>query len=268
VLKTEVLEFMVDELFLAEKRGEPIGKLVDHYPKLDADLAYNVQKHLIERKCQEEGTKIIGWKLGLTSKAKQEMMGVHEPTYGVLLENMQLVSDGSISLKTLIHPKIEPEIAFIFKEELKGPGVSVAEVLQKTAYIAPALEIIDSRYQNFSFTLADVIADNSSSSRFILGEHFKKFEGEDLSLIGMVFKKNGAIVSTSAGASVMGHPARAIAWMVNKLANYNQSVKPGEVVLSGALTGAIEIKEGDVFSMSLDRCGSIEASFTFGKETK
>jgi 2-oxo-3-hexenedioate decarboxylase len=268
VLKTEVLESMVNELFLAEKRGEPIGKLVDHYPELDADLAYNVQKHLIERKCQEEGTKIIGWKLGLTSKAKQVMMGVHEPTYGVLLENMQLVSDGSISLKTLIHPKIEPEIAFIFKEELKGPGVSVAEVLQKTAYIAPALEIIDSRYQNFSFTLADVIADNSSSSRFILGEHFNKFEGEDLSLIGMVFKKNGAIVSTSAGASVMGHPARAIAWMVNKLANYNQSVKPGEVVLSGALTGAIEIKEGDVFSMSLDRCGSIEASFTFGKETK
>jgi 2-oxo-3-hexenedioate decarboxylase len=268
MLKTEILDAMVDELFLAEKRGEPIQKLVDRYPELNVDLAYKVQKRLIERKCQEEDTKIIGWKLGLTSKAKQEMMGVHEPTYGVLLENMQLTSDGYISLKSLIHPKIEPEIAFIFKEELKGPGVTVAEVLQKTAYIAPALEIIDSRYQNFSFTLADVIADNSSSSRFILGEQFTKYQGEDLSLIGMVFKKNGSIVSTSAGASVLGHPARAVAWMVNKLSNYNQWVKPGEVVLSGALTGAIEIKEGDVFSMSLDRFGSVEASFTFGKERK
>ncbi|NNU94231.1 4-oxalocrotonate decarboxylase [Geobacillus sp. NFOSA3] len=268
MLKTEILDSIVDELFLAEKHGKAIPKLVDRYPELDVHLAYEVQNRLIERKCRDEGTKIVGWKLGLTSKAKQEMMGVHEPTYGVLLENMQLKSDGSISLKTLIHPKIEPEIAFIFKEELKGPGVTVAEVLQKTAYIAPALEIIDSRYQNFSFTLADVIADNSSSSRFILGERFTKYDGEDLSLIGMVFKKNGAIVSTSAGASVMGHPVRAIAWMVNKLSRYDQSVKPGEVVLSGALTGAVEIKEGDVFSMSLDRFGSVEASFTFGKESK
>jgi 2-oxo-3-hexenedioate decarboxylase len=261
MIATEMMDQMVEELFFAEKNICELDKLIDRYPELDIELAYEVQRRLIDRKCREENTRVAGWKLGLTSKAKQEMMGVHEPSYGVLLENMQLFTGEPISIAPFIHGKIEPEMAFIMNRELKGPGVTVADVLAATAYIAPALEIIDSRYRNFSFTLRDVIADNSSSSRFIIGDKLSKVGDIDLALTGMVFKHNGAIVATSAGASVMGHPARAIAWMVNKLAQSGQSVKPGEVVLSGALTGAVAFAEHDTFSCSFDHFGTLEVSF-------
>ncbi|MEH6906166.1 2-keto-4-pentenoate hydratase [Neobacillus drentensis] len=262
MIATESIEQMANELFLAEKSGMELDQLVNRYPHLDVELAYEVQQRLVDRKCIEEKTRVAGWKLGLTSKAKQEMMGVHEPTYGVLLQNMQLYSGEPISLAPFIHAKIEPEMAFIMNRELRGPGVTVADILAATEYVAPALEIIDSRYRNFSFSLLDVIADNSSSSRFIIGDKFTRLGDFDLSLVGMVFKQNGKIVATSAGASVMGHPARAVAWMVNKLALTGQYVKPGEVILSGALTGAVAMKENDVFSCHFDHLGSLDVSFT------
>lgn len=262
MLKTDVVDVIANELFKAEKHGYSVDKFVDQYPELDEALAYRVQERLIEIKCKEENTKRVGRKLGLTSKAKQVMMGVHEPSYGVLLESMQLFEGEPISISPFIHAKLEPELAFIFGKELKGPHVTVADVLTATDYIAPAVEIIDSRFQGFSFTLPDAVADNSSSSRFIIGERFYSPNQLDLKLIGMVFRKNGEVVATGAGAAVMGHPARAIAWMVNKLYKVGQSVQPGEVVLSGALSGAFAIAAGDHFSASFDRIGSVEAVFT------
>ncbi|MFX3624299.1 MAG: 2-keto-4-pentenoate hydratase [Ectobacillus sp.] len=249
------------KLYAAERDGRAVAKFTDDFPDLDAKTAYAIQERLIEIKCKEENTTITGYKLGLTSKAKQEMMGVHEPTYGVLLENMQVEDAAPISLSGFIHPKIEPEIAFIFHKELKGP-VSVPEVLAATAYVAPALEMIDSRYENFRFTLTDVIADNSSSSRFIIGETFTVPSKVNLKLCGMVFKKNGEIVDTGAGAAVMGHPARAIAWMINKLTARGQTIKPGDVVLSGALCGAVTAQHKDLFTVSIDGLGSVSARFT------
>src|SRR5699024_8091777 len=237
-------------------------KFVDQFPELNVELAYKVQESLTEKKCREENTKISGRKLGLTSRAKQEMMGVHEPSYGILLENMQLFEGERIRVHPFIHAKIEPEIAFIFDKEVKGPSVSVTDILEATAYITPAVEIIDSRYRNFKFTLADVIADNSSSSRYMFGEKFHQVDDVDLRLMGMVFKKNGEVVATSAGASVMGHPARAVAWMTNKLIERGQSINPGEVVLSGALSEAFTLTAGDHFSVSFDGIGALEAAFT------
>ena len=134
--------------------------------------------------------------------------------------------------------------------------------MDATAYIAPAIEIIDSRYRNFNFTLPDVIADNSSSSRYLFGEKFYRVEDVDLRLMGMVFKKNGEIVATSAAASVMGHPARAIAWTANKLVERGQSIQPGEVVLSGAYRKHLLSSPGDHFTVSFDGIGSLEAAFT------
>lgn len=261
MIKTDVIDHISYELYKAERDGYEVEKFIEQFPELDAELAYEIQDKLIERKCTEEKTKIAGRKLGLTSRAKQEMMGVHEPTYGVLLENMQLPEGEPISMKPFIHAKIEPEIAFIFDKEVKGPIVSVADILAATAYIAPAMEIIDSRYRNFNFTLHDVIADNSSSSRYLIGEKFYRVDDVDLRLMGMVFKKNGEILATSTGASVMGHPARAIAWMATKLVKRGQSIKPGEIVLSGALSGASSFSPGDHFSVSFDGIGVLEASF-------
>ncbi|MBD3107129.1 fumarylacetoacetate hydrolase family protein [Bacillus sp. AGMB 02131] len=261
MLQTYTIDSIAYELFKAEKEVYEVTKFVDRYPDLNIDVAYDIQDRLIDIKCAEEATKIVGRKLGLTSRAKQVMMGVHEPSYGVLLENMKLPLDEPISLKPLIHPKIEPEIAFVFKKDLAGPVVTVADVLEATAYVAPAMEIIDSRYQNFQFTLADVIADNSSSSRYFVSEKKYSVEEVDLRLMGCVFKKNGEIIATSAAASVMGHPARAIAWMANKLLARGQSIKAGELVLSGALTGAATISEDDTFSVSFDGMEQIAASF-------
>ncbi|MDQ0218024.1 4-oxalocrotonate decarboxylase [Peribacillus cavernae] len=262
MIKTEVVDHIAHELYKAERDGVEVDKFVDQFSELDSELAYEVQDRLIGKKCREENTRISGRKLGLTSRAKQEMMGVHEPTYGVLLENMQLLEGAPISMRPFIHAKIEPEIAFIFDKEVKGPTVSVTDILAATAYIAPAMEIIDSRFRNFNFTLPDVVADNSSSSRYMIGEKLYRVDNVDLRLMGMVFRKNGEILATSAGASVMGHPARAIAWMANKLVKKGQSIKAGEVVLSGALSGAATISPGDHFSVSFDGIGSLEASFS------
>ncbi|WP_209121068.1 2-keto-4-pentenoate hydratase [Alkalihalobacillus sp. BA299] len=262
MIKTDVINQIADELYKAERDRFEVDKFVDRFSELDIELAYQVQERLIEIKCQEEKTKIAGRKLGLTSRAKQEMMGVHEPTYGVLLENMQLFEGEQVTLESFIHPKIEPEIAFIFDKEVKGPIITVADILAATAFITPAMEIIDSRYRNFRFTLPDVVADNSSSSRYLISEKLIPVDHIDLRLMGMVFKKNGEIVATSAGASVMGHPARAVAWMANQLVKKGQSIKAGEVVLSGALSEAFTITSGDHFSVSFDRMGSLKASFT------
>lgn len=256
-----MIDTIVQKLYHAQSNQVEVRKFTDEYPDLSTETAYTIQEQLMELTCQEQSTRQVGWKLGLTSKAKQEMMGVHEPTYGVLLENMASDEGSSISLASFIHPKVEPEIAFIFNKDLRGP-VSVPEVLAATAFVAPALEIIDSRYENFRFTLNDVIADNSSSAHYVIGDSFVAPTDLDLRLAGMVFKQNGKIIDTGAGAAVMGHPARAITWLVNKLSERGQYVKAGEVVLSGALCGAVTIDSGDVFSVSIDGLGSVTAVFS------
>ncbi|MBN6185381.1 fumarylacetoacetate hydrolase family protein [Aneurinibacillus sp. BA2021] len=261
MLLTDTVEAIAEELFAAEAEGREVEMFANRYPELDATLAYSVQERLIEMKCERQKTYIRGRKLGLTSIAKQKMMGVHEPLYGVLLGDMELVSHEPISLQPFIHAKIEPEIAFVFDRDMKGP-VSVPDVLAATAYVLPAFEIIDSRYRDFKFTLADVIADNASSSRFILGDRLVKPSALDLRVTGVVCKRNGQVIATSTGAAVMGHPARAVAWMINKLTERGQCVKAGEVVLSGALTEAFRIEENDVFSVGFDGLGSVQAVFT------
>ncbi|WP_413299761.1 2-keto-4-pentenoate hydratase [Bacillus sp. 1P10SD] len=262
MIKTDMIDLIANELYEAEKKKQSVEKFTGKFPELNETLAYEVQERLIELKVMEEKTKRVGRKLGLTSKPKQIAMGVHEPSYGVLLESMQLFEGESISIKPFIHARVEPEIAFIFKKELKGPYVSPADVLAATEYVAPALEIIDSRFHGFTFSLSDAVADNSSSSRFILGERFYHPANLDLRLMGMVFKKNGDVMATGAGAAVMGHPARAIAWLANKLYKTGQSIQPGEVVLSGSLSAAAVIAPGDQFTASFDGIGSVDAFFT------
>lgn len=259
--KTSLIENIATDLFEAEKKGYEVDKFTADNPALDTPLAYQVADHLIDMKIKHEKTRVVGRKLGLTSKAKMQQMNVNEPCYGTLLANMACSENEPISVSSFIHPKIEPEIAFVFNQTLEGPYISIPQVLEATAYIAPALEIIDSRYRNFSFTLPDVIADNASSSRYIIGGQLSQPADYQLDLIGMVFRKNGKIVSTGTGAAVMGHPARAIAWLANKLAQSGKSIKAGEIVLSGALAQAVTIAENDHVSVSFDGIGSVSASF-------
>jgi len=257
MMKTDTLDQIAYALYKAERERTEVTKFVDQYPELTVETAYNIQDKLIELKCTYEETTISGLKLGLTSKAKQQMMGVHEPSYGVLLANMALNAKQPISLKSFIHPKIEPEIAFVFRQDLGGPIVTVAQVLEATDYVAPAMEIIDSRYLNFNFTLPDVIADNSSSSRYIVSSQKYAVNEVDLVNMGCIFTQNDEIFATSTAGSVMGHPARAIAWMANKLIARGQHIRAGDIVLSGALTGSATMLAGDNFTVSFDGMESL-----------
>lgn len=250
---------MVDYLLGAERDIREVIKLTDQNPDLAIDEAYDIQQRLIEKK-MEQGARRAGIKLGLTSKAKQEMMGVHEAIYGYLLTDMLAYEWEPVRFNQLIHPKAEPEIAFLMGEDLQGTNVTAEDVLKATKYIAPAIEIIDSRYKDFKFTLVDVVADNCSSAKFIAGSKWISPKKLNLAHIGMVMSKNGEVATTGAGAAVLGHPAAAVAWCVNKMGERNEGLKKGDIVLSGALSEAIAFEPGDTIIATFDELGSVSFS--------
>lgn len=247
---------IVEYLFSAEKEQREVVRITEQYPDLSIEKAYEIQEKLVERR----GARRIGIKLGLTSKAKQEMMGVHEAIYGYLTHDMLALEWEPVEYQTFIHPKAEPEIAFMMAEDLQGTDVSAEDVLRATKYVAPAIEIIDSRYLNFKFTLADVIADNCSSSRFIVGSKWVSPKVLNLGDIGMVMSKNGEVAQTGSSAAVLGHPAASVAWAVNKLGEAGKGVKKGDIILSGAISEAISFKPQDTIVVQFAELGSVSFS--------
>jgi 2-keto-4-pentenoate hydratase len=247
-------------LLEAEDSLQSIVPLTDQYPGLDVEEAYKIQLKLIEMK-KARGAVIVGKKAGVTSKAIQQMFGVSEPDYGHLLDDM-IVSEGEvIQISAMLQPKAEPEIAFILSEDLRGPGVNAADVLARTKYVLPVLEIIDSRINDWKIKLPDTIADNASSGRVVVGGTVRKVEGLDLRLIGVVMQKNGEVVATGAGAAVLGNPANAVAWLANKLATVDQILKANELVLPGSLTQAVPVGSGDNVHANFDRLGAVGIRF-------
>ncbi len=259
-MEPQVIQTIADKLEGARQSKKPIATLTDSYEGFTIADAYQVQLTNINRELKR-GRSIVGKKIGLTSKGMQQMLGVAEPDYGILLDNMIADTESPVSLKALIQPRIEAEIAFILKKRLKGPGIGISQVLQATEGVMPAFEIIDSRIQNWKIKLPDTVADNASSAMLILGSTLTAVNGIDLQTVGMVFEQNGKIIATAAGAEVLGHPAVAVAWLANKLAEYGQSLEAGEVILSGALTKAMEIAENDTFRASFGGLGSVKGRF-------
>jgi 2-oxo-3-hexenedioate decarboxylase len=244
---------------LAELRtGRTAGKgLTVEHPGLDRDLAYAVQEAGV-RLLVAAGDRPIGFKLGLTSRAKQTQMGVDEPLYGELTEAMLLDVGQPLHTADHIQPRVEPEIAFLMGSELAGERVGAAQVLAATAAVAPAIEVIDSRYAGYSFTLPDVVADNASAARLVLGGVRHPVGGVDLRLVGCVLERNGRVHATAAGAAALGHPAAAVAWLVRALHRRGRGLAAGDVVLSGALTEDVPVARGDVVVARLDRLGTVE----------
>ncbi|MDP9053428.1 MAG: 2-oxo-3-hexenedioate decarboxylase [Acidobacteriota bacterium] len=256
-MSPEIIAEVAAHLEAAELEVRDTVKITDAYPDLDWNDAYAIQNEIRRRK-EARGQRTVGLKAGLTSKAKMTQMGVTTPIFGFLTDYFAVPHGGTIRMSDLIHPKIEPEIAFVLKHALKGPGCHVGAVLAATDYIAPALEIIDSRYRDFKFDLPSVIADNCSSVRFVVGSQKTPVRGRDLRTIGAVMEKNSQIVSLGAAAAVLGHPAAAIAMMVNEL---KQEIPAGSVLLSGAITEAIAVKAGDTITMRMQDMGSVSVSF-------
>jgi 2-oxo-3-hexenedioate decarboxylase len=222
--------------------------------ELTVDLAYDVQWALVEARTGR-GARLLGGKLGLTSRAKQIAMGVDAPLYGFVTSDM--IADGAeLDLGRLIHPRVEPEIAFILAEPVSGPDATAADVLSATAYVCAALDVIDSRYDGFSFTHLDAIADNASSAGFALGPDLVR-PVRDLAAVGCLLEVDGVVVDSAAGAAVMGHPAAAVAHMANALAARGQRLEAGWVVLSGGLTAPIPLTPGTTVTATIAGIGSV-----------
>jgi len=211
---------------------------------LTVEEGYLVQEEIVKIKL-EEGRKIIGPKMGLTSRAKMTQMNVEDPIYGYVFDYMLIEDGGTVHLSDLIHPKVEAEIAFVIGKDIEGPGITGVQVLAATDYVIPALEVIDSRYENFNFTLPDVVADNASTSRVVFGNGIIKPADIDLDLMGVGLYINGELKDLGAGAAVLGHPANSIAMLANMLAKKGDKVRAGDVILAGGITGAVMIKDGD-----------------------
>jgi 2-keto-4-pentenoate hydratase len=251
---------LATEFLTAEAQRNPIGAITDLYPEMTVEDAYRIQLAGIDMKLAK-GSKVIGKKIGLTSKGMQKLLGVNEPDYGILLNDM-LFAEGFASRRAaLLQPKIEGELAFILKETLKGPGVTIADVYRATEYIVPAFEIVDSRIRDWKIKLEDTIADNASSAGILLGSRMTPITNIDLKLVGMMLEKNGEMVSSGVGAEVWGNPAAAVAWLANKLADFDIALEKGEIILSGAITAAEKVNAGDVFNVSFTNLGSVSLKF-------
>jgi 2-oxo-3-hexenedioate decarboxylase len=246
-----------DELVVAERERKELTPFTDAHPDFGVAAAYEAQQLFVQSKL-DAGQVLAGAKLGLTSRAKQQDMGVSEPLYGQVTSGMIAPYGEMLDIGALIHPRLEPEIAFLLAKDLAGP-TGVTGVLAATEAVFGAVDVLDSRFQDFRFRLPDVVADNASAGRFFLGPRARRpGELEDLRLLGCVLRADGDVAGTAAGAAVMGHPAASVAWLANRLAERGEHLPAGSLVFSGGLTAAIPIRPGHAVSAEFDGLGTVE----------
>ncbi|MEX2479297.1 MAG: 2-oxo-3-hexenedioate decarboxylase [Gammaproteobacteria bacterium] len=255
-LDDDIIAALAARLAEAERTRQPIAKITDDFPALDWEDAYAIQYALREAKLAH-GVQVAGLKAGLTSRAKMRQMNVAEPVFGFLCAEGAWPDGAAIDMNRYIAPRIEAEIALVTRRELRGPGCHVAQVLAATECILPAVEILDSRYQNFDFDLVSVIADNTSAAGFVTGGRPRRPAALDLPTLGVVVEKNGVVVELGAGAAVLGHPAEAVAMLANNLARRGESIAPGTFIMTGGITAAIAIARGDNITVRFQELGSL-----------
>lgn len=259
-LNRETIAQLAEHLENAELQAHDVVKITDAHPEMDWDDAYAIQEEIRRRKIAC-GTKIVGLKCGLTSYSKMKQMGVETPCFGFVTDYGCVPDGGEVKVAELIHPKIEPEICFVMKHALKGPGCHIGAVLAATDFIIPGLEIIDSRYRDFKFDLKSVIADNTSAARFVVGGQPQPVSEVDLRTVGLVMEKNGVPVAFGAGAAVLGHPAAAIAMLANHLGARGEEIPAGALILSGGVTEAVAVAAGDHINLRVQGMGSLGVRF-------
>jgi 2-keto-4-pentenoate hydratase len=243
---------LADELWAAEAQRREVPKLTEAQPDLDVPTAYAVQRHNAARRA-DAGEARVGFKLGLTSRAKQEAMGVDAPLWAPLFASGIHDEEEPLDVGSLIHPRAEPEIAFLLGRDLDGTTATTASALAATDGVFPALEILDSRYVDFKFTLPDVIADCASAAKFVCGGRLLAPSALDVQLEGMVLRHCGEVVHTAAGAAVSGHPAAAVAWLAREAGG----LPAGSIVLSGGLTAPLPLAPGDLVEAQFTTLGSV-----------
>lgn len=257
------LDEIAAELYAAERGQAPVAPPSERWPGLTVADAYRIQTVNVQRRLAE-GRRVRGHKVGLTSRAMQEMLGVSEPDYGHLLDDMFVPSGGDVEVSRFCAPRVEPEIAFVLGRALHGPDCQPDDVLTATEMLRPALEIIDSRVADWRITLADTIADNASSAAVVLGDEVKPSEQLHLADVDVVLSKNGDTVAEGSTGAVLGNPTTAVAWLVNKLHEFGASLEPGHVVLPGSCTRAVDVGFRDTVRAEFNAVGSVCVSFVGG----
>jgi 2-keto-4-pentenoate hydratase len=254
VLDVEALARALDD---ARATRRPLAPLTDTRPDLSVADAYAVAERLVALRCQTEDARVVGHKVGLTSIAVQRQLGVDQPDFGVLLDVMQLDDGAAIDARDYIAPRVEPEIAFHLGGPLAGPGVTVEAVHAATAAVQPAIELVDSRVADWRIRLADTVADQASSAGFVLGGRRVGLDEVDVTAIDVELRRDGTTVQAGTTAAVLGDPCAAVAWLANALGDVGRTLRPGDIVLSGACTPMVDAEPGASFSAHFRDLGDV-----------
>ena len=263
MINDSVIQQLGDELFEALQSSTSLTPLTERYPDITIEQAYQISLQFLQRR-EAAGQKLIGKKIGVTSKAVQDMLNVHQPDFGFLTDAMQ-VEDGSAVSKAehcLVQPRAEGEIAFILKADLNGPGITASEVLAATEYVVPCFEIVDSRIRDWKIAIEDTVADNASCGVFALGSARIDPRTVDLANVELTMTKNGEPAGSGLGSAVQGHPCEAVAWLANTLGKLGIPFRKGEIILSGALAPLVPVTAGDRIEMNITGLGTASLTFT------
>jgi len=261
VLSDAVRIQLAEELDVAERERVAIDKLVDRHPDIDVVDAYEIQLINIRRKLAA-GAEVVGHKVGLSSKAMQQMMGVDEPDYGHLLADMEVFEEAPVDTGRYLFPRVEVEVGFVLGADLPGADCTEQDVLAATVAYAPAIELIDSRIKDWNIGLCDTISDNASSAGFVLGRERVVPKDIDIKAIDAVLTRNGEVVAEGRSDAVLGDPVIAVAWLARKVASFGVRLKAGDIVLPGSCTRAIDVRPGDSFHADFAGLGSVRLQFT------
>ncbi len=266
MLNAQEIEAAAAALDGAEESRKQIGLLSLKHPGMSMDDAYAVQAAWVKQKIAG-GRKVIGWKIGLTSKAMQYALNIDIPDSGVLFDDMLFEDGAVIPADRFIQPRIEAEIAFVMKAPLKGPNVSIFDVLNATDYITPALEILDTRVLRVdpetkkARSIVDTISDNAANAGIVIGGRQMRPDQVDMRWMGAIVSRNAEVEETGLGAGVLNHPARGIAWLANRLAQYGDGIEAGQIVLAGSFIRPVEARHGDTINANFGPYGTIACHF-------
>ena len=260
MLSVQSRDELAADLAEAERTRVPIAPLTDRNPTIDVVDAYEIQLINIHQRVAE-GARVVGHKVGLSSKAMQQMMNVDEPDYGHLLDEMQAFEDTPVKAGSYLYPRVEVEVGFVLAEDLPGAECTEDDVLAATAAFAPSIELIDTRITDWKIKLCDTIADNASSAGFVLGAGRVAPETVDIQSIDAVLTRNGEVVASGRSDAVLGNPVTAVAWLARKVESFGVRLRKGDIVLPGSCTRAIDARPGDHFVAEFDGLGSVRLTF-------
>jgi 2-oxopent-4-enoate/cis-2-oxohex-4-enoate hydratase len=261
-MDASLIRALADELYEALRTRSTVAPLTERHPGITIDDAYRISQQMLARRI-ENGERVIGKKIGLTSRAVQDMLGVRQPDFGFLTDRMRYADGATLSLRDsgLIQPRAEGEIGFLLARDLAGGNVTRDDVLAATDVVIPCFEIVDSRIRDWKIKIEDTVADNASCGVFVAGSARVKPESVDLAKVRLTMSRNGGQVAIGLGSAVQGHPAEAVAWLANTLGRFGIPFHKGEIILSGSLIPLIPAAAGDSFELAIEGIGAASVRF-------